>query len=406
MSQHPEVEAYIVDAIASIRRAGGAINSVVVCSFFRGILKAKHPELFKKYRFSRDWCLRWFARTFAWTWKRATSSGQKVPLNWEEQVAGMAKRVSGAAAQYDIVHACFVINWDQTGLVLLPSHKYTFEHVKEKHTALVGQEEKRQITAVVASALSGEMLPLQLIFTGQDKNKKEQRAVPTLSEVTAKRTRNWHLTQTHNHWSTLESMKDYIRLIIKPWVDAKGREHGILNPHCILLIDCWSVHTSQEFRTWMDKAYPDYHRVFVPAGCTGKAQPADVVLQRPFKNHITNAFNTWMTDEIHLTVKGGVAPQDVRVDTGLKKLKPHLVHWAWSSWDKLTRKQDMVKEGWSRCGLAGVLEEAQKMEAMRFCLSNKEGEPGEEAEEQPDTCSDAEDEFEEGVDSDMPMESD
>jgi hypothetical protein len=136
----------------------------------------------------------------------------------------------------------------------------------------------------------------------------------------------------------------------------------------------------------------------------GKAQPADVVLQRPFKAGIINAFNAWMTDEIHLLIKGGTAPQDIRVDTGLKRLKPQLVHWAWSSWDKLKRKQDIIREGWGRCGLSGVLDKAQQLEAMRFCMSNKEEKLGEEPEDQLDTDSDGEEELEAGVECDGPME--
>ena len=42
----------------------------------------------------------------------------------------------------------------------------------------MGLEEKRQITAVVASTLGGDLLPLQLIFKGQDHNKKQQKSVP------------------------------------------------------------------------------------------------------------------------------------------------------------------------------------------------------------------------------------
>lgn len=73
---------------------------------------------------------------------------------------------------------------------------------------------------------------MKLIFEGQDRNKQKQQAVPKQRELTGKRTRNRHITQTHNRWSTQESMKDYIRRIIKPWVDAKGGQHGILLPHC------------------------------------------------------------------------------------------------------------------------------------------------------------------------------
>ena len=407
LTQYPDVEEYVVDAITSIREAGGVINSIIIAAFFRGIVRAKYPELYKRFRFTRVWCRWWFGRTFDWTYKRGSTSGQKLPADWEVQCAAMVQRVSAIAAEHSIRHPCFIINWDQTSCILVPAGKYTYANVKSKQVPIVGKDEKRQITAVVASTLEGEMLPLQLIFTGQDKNKQEQKAVPTLNEVTAKRVRDWHLTQTNNHWSTLESMKDYIRLIIKKWVDTKAREHNVVHPHVILLIDCWSVHTSKAFREWIKKAYPRYHVLFVPANCTSKAQPADAGLQRPFKNGITNSFNSWMADEIHHTVMGGVPAAQVRVDTGLKRLKPQMVHWAWASWDKLKRRPDFVKDSGDKCGLSSVLVAEQQVDAMRFCLSNKEEEPGVEPDVEPDrvTDSDGEEEpAEDGV-SDGPTES-
>jgi hypothetical protein len=172
-------------------------------------------------------------------------------LDWEEQCAGMVKRVSATAAQYNILHPCFIINWDQTGVLLMSANNSTYADTKLRQVPMIGQDEKRQITAVVTSTLDGDLLPLQLIFSGQDHNKKQQKSVPSLNEVTTRRTRGWHLTQTENQWSSLESMKDLVRHIIRPWVDQKGRELNVHVPHCVLLLDCWSVHTGKEFREWM-----------------------------------------------------------------------------------------------------------------------------------------------------------
>ena len=109
-----------------------------------------------------------------------------------------------------------------------------------------------------------------------------------------------------------------------------------------------------------------------------------------------------MTDEIHLLVKGGTAPKDVRVDTGIKKLKPLVVQWTWCAWDKLKRKQDLVKDGWLQCAMADVLDEAYQREAMRFCMGSSAEQVGEELAEQLETGSDAEEEVEEGVEADGP----
>jgi hypothetical protein len=129
---------------------------------------------------------------------------------------------------------------------------------------------------------------------------------------------------------------------------------------------------------WL-KCYPRYHLVFVPAGCTGKAQPADVGLQRPFKHAIKKAFTAWLTEQIHHTVKGGKAPSEVKIDAGLARLKPLLVEWTWLSWDSLKQRRDLIKEGWERCGLARVLDAALQTEAMRYCMNEPTQALGEEA---------------------------
>ena len=97
----------------------------------------------------------------------------------------------------------------------------------------------------------------------------------------------------------------------------------------------------------------------------------------------------------------------MRVDTGLKRLKPQLVHWAWASWDKLKHKPDVVRDSWDKCGLSGVLVAKQQVDALRCCMSNKEIEPGVEPDVEPEhvTDSDGEEEAAEGM-CDGPMESD
>jgi hypothetical protein len=157
----------------------------------------------------------------------------------------------------------------------------------------------------------------------------------------------------------------------------------------------------------MTRHYSNYHLLFVPANCTSKAQPADAGLQKPFKSGISNAFNAWMADEIFHLVKGGQPAAEVRVDTGIKKLKPLVVHWAWCSWDRLKRRGEVVKGSWEQCGLSGVLEEEKQVEALRFCMDRSGEELGEEPVAESDRVidSDGEEEAADGM-SDGPTETD
>jgi hypothetical protein len=84
----------------------------------------------------------------------------------------------------------------------------------------------------------------------------------------------------------------------------------------------------------------------------------------------------------------------VKIDTGLLKLKPLFVDWTWQSWYKLKQKRDVIKEGWERCGLGQVLEAAQQVEAMRFCMSEATQALGNESDHE-DTDSEWEEEEEE-----------
>lgn len=77
----------------------------------------------------------------------------------------MAKRVA-ATMEAHSVHPSLV-NMDQTGVHLVPTSNWTYQARGSKSVAVVGAEDKRQITACIASSLEGDLLPLQLIFQGK-----------------------------------------------------------------------------------------------------------------------------------------------------------------------------------------------------------------------------------------------
>ena len=60
-----------------------------------------------------------------------------------------------------------VINWDQTGLSLVPSGSWTLEKKGACRVEVVGQNDKRMITTTFATTLSGNFLPIQLLYTGK-----------------------------------------------------------------------------------------------------------------------------------------------------------------------------------------------------------------------------------------------
>jgi hypothetical protein len=282
----------------------------------------------------------------------------------------------------------------------MPTHNRTYHHRKDKHVAITALDEKRQITAVVASSMEGELLPLQLVFKGQDTNPNEQRAIPKDKETTCLINKHkWKLEQTPNHWSSQYTMQRYVQTIIEPFIKSQINKHK-LNPdsHALLIIDCWSVHKSIRFKEWMEKNYPHYHIIFVPAGCTAVAQPADVIFQRPLKQEYKNKFTEWTTTQMLENIKAGQKALDSKLLRDTRTLKPLIVKWAIESWLKLKEKKQLIKEGWNKIGWNRMLHPELQSEALKL-LNKKElklSEDNDEIEEQSDETEEDEDDDEEG----------
>ena len=81
-----------------------------------------------------------------------------------------------------------ILNWDQTGINLVPAASWTMERAGSKRVEISGVGEKRQITAVLCGSLIGDYLPLQLIYKG-----KTSRCHPNFNFPS-----DWHMTHHLN----------------------------------------------------------------------------------------------------------------------------------------------------------------------------------------------------------------
>jgi len=234
---------------------------------------------------------------------------------------------------------------DQTGVHLVSASSWTYEMVGSSDVAVVGAEDKRQITVCVSASLRGDLLPLQCIFQG-----KTARSLPaaTAASVAAR----VDITQSVNHWSTQETMQRWITHVLLPHSERMISLHQLdSDAHILLLLDCWAVHKSAEFRDWMKKEHPRIHLVYVPANCTSKLQLADVALQRPFKSCITRSFNEWAAATIADQIRAGEIT-GVSAHLGMAALKPLVLQWCVDSWNGLRERKQLILDGWEQSCLS------------------------------------------------------
>ena len=85
---------------------------------------------------------------------------------FKEVKAKFLARVRKVAHQHQVIPQ-LIINWDQTGLHVVPAPTWTMEEEGSTRVPIVGLGEKWQITATVAVSMSGEMLPMQILYAGK-----------------------------------------------------------------------------------------------------------------------------------------------------------------------------------------------------------------------------------------------
>ena len=72
-------------------------------------------------------------------------------------------------AQMEEILAQLIMNWDQTGIRLVPSSNWTMEKRGARGIEIAGSKDKRQITAILCGTVQGELLPMQVIYKGRTK---------------------------------------------------------------------------------------------------------------------------------------------------------------------------------------------------------------------------------------------
>ncbi|THU84605.1 hypothetical protein K435DRAFT_616765, partial [Dendrothele bispora CBS 962.96] len=204
-----------------------------------------------------------------WSWRASTRSALKRPEDVDQVLEEAFLREAWVIREYN-VPAELRVNTDQTQTVYQQGTKATWEKKGSKQVPAVGINEKRAFTLVPSISASGEVLPFQAVFSG-----KTDVSVPGPDARSYREAKELGFqlvpSKGDNYWSTLETMKSLVNNIIAPYFEEKKTELAIEDPeqqYSIWKIDCWSVHKSEAFLTWMRATHPKIIVLFVPGNCT------------------------------------------------------------------------------------------------------------------------------------------
>ncbi|RPA71116.1 hypothetical protein BJ508DRAFT_198571, partial [Ascobolus immersus RN42] len=202
-----------------------------------------------------------------WVVRSPTNAAYKLPDNWDYLCLLCFYRISQAVAN-EQVYQSLLINIDQTGVLLNPGgDMHTYDKKGVKQVLTLGKGEKRAFTALLGITGEGDLLPSQCIWQGVTSGSLPlQRIRQPLEDLGHRFAVN--PSKNRSHFSTLNSMMEYFKDIIAPHRQRSIEKHGLNDDaKCIILLDCWSVHTSEpflEFTRTLDWLIV----IFVPARCT------------------------------------------------------------------------------------------------------------------------------------------
>ena len=199
---------------------------------------------------------------------------------------------------------------------MVPVSDWTMEVHGTKQIDMIGLDDKREVTTLLAVSLSGVLLPPQVIYAGKTTRCHPNVTIPT----------GWHLAHSPSHWSTKETMLEYIHTILVPYMEKQREEHNLPGDAVGLCIfDVFAAHRCEEFLKELEANHMKY--IFVPAGCTGQLQPLDVAVNDPFKKTLKKLFSSWYANQIKEQLDSGKTIENAKVDLRTSSLKA--VHFQW-----------------------------------------------------------------------------
>ena len=182
-----------------------------------------------------------------------------------------------------------------------------------KHITKKGANDKRGITVTLAESMSGEILPMQLIYTG-----KTNRSLPAI-----KFPAGFALSFNEKHWNNEKETLSLIKEILCPYIGSVKEKMSLDKSQKSLLL--WDAFKAQSTGTVLETLEElNIVRVMVPKNMTHLLQPLDLTTNGAMKKMEKRAFSDYFTTCItnKLTKNPQKDVTTIDVDLKLSTLKP------------------------------------------------------------------------------------
>lgn len=260
---------------------------------------------------SRGW-LEKFMKRNCFSLRRKTTTAQKDRSHMIDKLVAYMLQIRRLSRQF---------NYDPTSIIAMDETAFWADMVSPNTVDITGakgiplkttRNEKIRVSVCLTAKADGTKWKPFIVFGGA---KRENKALN--DEFKAR----CCVASSANAWMNEELTIPFVNSVIGKFAFRRR----------LLARDSFECHTTNEVRKTLKMAKVD--SVVVPGGCTKYIQAPDVSWNKPFKRHLTDRYEEWLSNGVHeYTAGGNMKPPPRR----------KVVKWVLGSWDALS--EDLIKE--------------------------------------------------------------
>ena len=342
--------------IIKMREKGAPITTAVVIASARGLLTCMDRTRLQEFGGPATLTKAWaqsLLRRMNFSKRKGTTKSKDTVVNFERIKQDFLQEIIDVI-QMEEIPAELIFNWDQTGLNLVPAATWTMEKRGKKRVAIKGLDDKRQITGVFCANLTGEFLPIQLIYGGKTNKCHPPYSFPS----------DWHITHSENHWANESTMLSYIEEVIVPFVERVRSDLGCTEDQpALALFDRFRGQLTEAITKLLESN--NIHCVLIPANCTDKLQPLDLTVNRSAKAFLQKEFQNWYAGELKEKMDAASDEDEIEpVDLTTARMKCVGAQWLVRLYEYLCNNPHIIVNGFHAASIS------QSIDAGKPILNN------------------------------------
>ena len=276
--------------IINLRTAGAEINKHVVKGILAGLIRSNMVRYgqFLDFQVSRTWVRSLYQRMRLSRRVSTTSRPIITRSIWEESKERYLSEIASKVSDHNIPDE-LIFNADQTPSKYVAASKVTMAETNKKNIPIKGASDKRAITLTVIQSLSGDILPLQIIYTGKTKR--------CLPKNASKNKHKFLFSFNKSHWSNEKETLRLINDILDPYINEVKEKLGLpQDKKCLLIWDAFTGQNTARVKERLEEL--GIITVQVPKNLTHLLQPLDITTNGKIKKLEKAAFGQYLTKVI------------------------------------------------------------------------------------------------------------